>query len=111
MSDADAKPTESGTALGWSLIFTLVALQVAALLGGISTERPVGLVLMGILFLELGAIVLVSYFYSHKSFFFRWLMWLIERFPFPSSRKWAFFWGTLFGVGGAHTLLRGLAVL
>jgi hypothetical protein len=111
MNQADAKPNEPGIALGWALIVTLVALQVAALLSGISTERPVGVVLMGVLFLELGAIVLAAYFYSHKSFFFRWLISLIERFPVPSSRKWAFFWVTLFVVGGALTLHRGLASL
>jgi hypothetical protein len=111
VNQADTQPNERGTALGLSLIFTLVGLQVAALLGGVSTERPVGVMLMGILLLELGAIVLASYFYSHKSFFFRWLMSLIERFPLPSSRKWAFFWVILFLVGGVLTLHRGLAIL
>ncbi len=79
MSQTHAQSNEPGTGLGWSLIFTLVGLQVAALWAGVSVKSPMGEVLIGTLFLELGFIVLVSYFYPQKSFFFRWLMSIIER--------------------------------
>jgi hypothetical protein len=99
---------EPGYLLGFASIGLLAFLLIAALLAGVETGpiRPgAGTVLLGLYVMAWGLMFLASYFYSHKSFFFRALIWVCERFSFPASRKMALFYFVLaFAVGGAATL-------
>ncbi|SRR5712692_2059447 len=114
---------ERGALLGWSLLGTLVLLQVAALIAGLPRagepkEWSVGLFFISAMFLLLGPLFVVAYFYPHKTFFFRWLLWLSERIWYPapgrfrvSTRTHAFFFAFLFTFGGLVSFLQALGVL
>lgn len=54
---------------------------------------------------------LASYYYSHKSFFLRALIWICEHFSRPSGRWMAFFYFFLGAFMGAMGLLTGLRVI
>ena len=52
-----------------------------------------------------GAMFLASYFYSHKTFFFRGLIWVCEHWSSPKGRGMAFFYAALaLGLGSMATL-------
>jgi hypothetical protein len=107
-------PNESGYLLGTILIGALVVLLVAALQIGIEPGpiRPgIGSVLLGLYVLAWGFMFLASYFYSHKTFFFRGLIWVCEHLSFPASRKMAFFYFALTLFIGGLSVLKGLALL
>jgi|GEM_PF-2816850 len=100
---------ETGLALGLSLIGVLLALLIALAFtvkfGPIQPWQPgFGSILLGIYNMAWGAMFLASYFFSHKSFFFRALIWFCEK-SHPSSRKMAFFYFAI------ATLLGGISVL
>lgn len=58
-----------------------------------------------------GLLFLLSYFFSHKCFFFRGLIWICENFSSPKGRKMAFFYFALaFGIG-TTVLLTGIGVI
>jgi uncharacterized membrane protein len=101
-------PNEAGLGLGFSLIGILIVLFIAVL----STMNPgpmkagVGTVLLGIYLMVWGIIFIASYYYSHKTFFFRGLIWFCEKFSFPRRREMALFCGVLgVGMGGAAVIL------
>ena len=74
--------------------------------------RPgAGSVLLGLYVLAWGFMFLASYFFSHKTFFFRGLIWVCEHLSFPASRKMAFFYFVLTLFIGGLTVLKGLALL
>jgi hypothetical protein len=107
-------PNESGYLLGTVLIAALVVLLAAVLQVGIESGpiRPgIGSVLLGLYVLAWGLMFLVSYFYSHKTFFFRGLIWVCEHLSFPASRKMAFFYFALTLFIGGLSVLKGLALL
>jgi len=55
-----------------------------------------------------GVMFLASYFFEHKTFFFRALIWVCENFSRPPGRGMAFFYAALgFGLGG-FAFLRGI---
>ncbi len=114
MSNQETKQNESGYLLGAVLIGILVALLMGASSAGVETgpvKPGLGSTLVGIYFMAWGAMFLASYYYSHKSFFFRALIWVCEHLSFPPGRKMAFFYFFLaFGLGGVGTL-KGLGVL
>lgn len=106
-------PNESGYLLGTILIAVLVVLLVAVLQAGVEPGpiRPgTGSVLLGLYVLAWGFMFLASYFYSHKTFFFRALIWVCEHFSFPPSRKMAFFYFALTLFIGGLAVLKGLAL-
>src|SRR5713101_114541 len=118
---------ERGALLGWSLLGTLVLLQVAALIAGLPRagepkEWSIGLFFISAMFLLLGPLFVVAYYYPHKTFFFRWLLWLSERlmrliwYAAPerfrvTTRTHSFFFAFLFTFGGLVSLLQALGVL
>jgi len=105
---------EPGHLLGFASIGLLVLLLVAAFQSGIETGpiRPgTGTVLLGVYVMAWGFMFLASYFYSHKSFFFRALIWVCERLSFPASRAMALFYFVLAFVVGGATILAGLGLL
>ena len=92
------KNQEKGIALGFTIISLLVALLIASFLYG--TDKSSELIFTGIYIQCWGIMFLLSYFFSHKTFFFRGLIWLCENFSYPKGRKMAFFYFALaFGLG------------
>ena len=105
-----SKAKEPGIALGVALIALLVGLLVASVVvGGIKPEpmRP-GLpsVLRGTYLLAVGAMFLAAYYFDHKTFFLRWVIWLCEKWSWPRKREGAFVYAALaFLVGGMGVLV------
>lgn len=54
---------------------------------------------------------LVSYFYSHKTFFFRGLIWVCEHWSSPKGRGMAFFYAALALLLGGLATLSGLGLI
>jgi len=108
-----APPNETGLLLSLTLIGLLLVLLVAACVSGIKpgpVQRGAGSVLLGLYLIAWGCMFLASYYFSHKSFFLRGLMWVCEHFSHPASRKMAFFYFALaFGLG-AMGVLAGLGI-
>jgi hypothetical protein len=106
-------PDEPGRALGCFILTILLAPQAYALLNP-SAAKPShgsnGLVFTGLYIIFVGCVFLASYFYSHKSFLFRWFIWLCERGSFPATRKMAFFYFLLCAVLGSLAILDGLGI-
>ena len=106
-------PNERGYLLSAVLIGILAALLVAAQQAGFEAG-PVkagrGTVLLRLYVMAWGCMFLASYYFSHKSFFLRALVWVCEHFSYPRSRKMAFFYFALaFGLG-FMALLAGLGI-
>jgi hypothetical protein len=109
-----APEREAGLLVGVGSIALLVILLIATLSVGFPSGRfgkDQGTVLMGLYLMVWGVMFLTSYFYSHKSFFFRGLIWVCEHFSSPASRKMAFFYFALCFVGGSIVLLTGLGLV
>ena len=105
---------EPGLFLGLSLIALLVLSGVAPFIAGIEfgpVEPGLGSVLMGIYKMTWGAMFLASYVLSHKTFFFRGLLWVCEHLSSPGNRKMAFFYSALaLGLGSA-CVLAGIGII
>jgi hypothetical protein len=108
-----AEKTEPGYALSFALIAGIVVPQVASLEWGLlDGNRGTPIMLAGVYLIFLGSAFLASYYYSHKAFFLRWLMWFCEYLSYPASRKMAFFYfalATLIKTGVRVDFSRGLA--
>ena len=66
--------------------------------------------LLGLYIMAWGFMFLASYYFGHKSFFLRALVWVCEHFSYPRGRKMAFFYFALaFGLG-LMALLAGLGI-
>jgi hypothetical protein len=107
-------PNEAGLALGGLLIASLVGLLVASFaVGGASPNMGpgAGTVLLGLYILAWGMMFLASYYFSHKSFFLRGLLWVCENWSRPAGRKMAFFYFVLASVLGGASIIRGLGLL
>ena len=107
-----APAAEPGLALGLALIAVLALLLVGALVAGIEPGRPpkpgLGNVLLGVYVMAWGGMFFASYFFEHKTFFFRALIWLCEHFSHPASRKMALFYAALAIVLGGMGVLAGV---
>ena len=105
---------ESGVALGIGLIAVLLVLLVATLASGLEA-RPVGpgpsSIFLGLYLLAWGAMFLASYFYSHKTFFLRGLIWICEHWSSPKGRGMAFFYAALATFLGSLAMLSGLGLV
>ncbi len=105
------KPNEPGVALGVALIVLLAGLLAGSFMmrGGVTPGpmRPgAHSVITGVYLMAWGAMFLASYYFAHKTFFFRALIWLCENWSRPRSRRMAFFYGALaFAVGGLGVLV------
>ena len=85
-------------------------LFVMGLPSGDTLKDPANAVL-GIYLMFWGLLFLASYYYSHKCFFLRGLIWICEHFSRPSGRWMAFFYfAVAFGIGG-WLLVVGLGVI
>ena len=95
---------EPGYVLSFALIGLLLALFCAGL---ISTTLP----WWGIYLSAWGFMFLASYYYDHKSFFLRALMWVCEHFSRPRSRNMAFFYFGLCLLPSIFVILRAIGNL
>ena len=108
----DVRPAnEQGYLLSVILISVLIALLIAVQKTGLQ-PGPVkagrGTVLLGVYLIAWGFMFLASYFFSHKSFFLRALIWVCEHFSYPRSRKMAIFYFALAFAIGSMAVLAGL---
>jgi len=112
---AQATPkNEPGHLLSWSLIGVLVLLLWATFAAGLKSGPlgpGLGTVLLGLYVLTWGLCFLASYYYSHKSFFLRALMWYSEHVPGRASRRMSFVYFALCAGGGSVVMLIGLGIL
>ena len=112
-SEPSRPANETGLLLSLVLIGLLLVLLIAALVGGIrpgTLQRGAGGVLLGLYLIAWGCMFLASYYFSHKSFFLRALIWVCENFSHPAGRKMAFFYFALAVVLGTLSLLAGLGI-
>ncbi len=104
---------ERGLSLGITIILLIVAFNIVLsflnLKPGPLEEGP-GTIVVGIYIQFLGILFLLSYYFSHKTFFFRWIIWLCEKFSYPASRKMAFFYFGLAFILGTTAILKGLGI-
>ena len=111
---AQATPkSEPGHLLSWSLIGVLVLLMWATFAAGLksgSLGPGLGTVLLGLYLLTWGLCFFASYYYSHKSFFLRALMWYSEHTG-RGSRRMSFVYFALCAGGGSVVILIGLGIL
>ncbi len=89
-------PEERGGVLGFALICLLALVAVAALRAPAASRD----VAVGVFLMVWGCMFLAAYFFSHKTFFLRGLIWFCTRMSCPSSPKMAFFYAVMtFGMG------------
>ena len=104
---------EKGLGLGVSIIAILVILMIAPFRFGFELgpfrEGP-SAILTGVYIQFWGILFLLSYYFSHKTFFFRGLIWGCENLSFPRGRKMAFFYFLLAFSLGTVALLHGLGL-
>jgi hypothetical protein len=101
---------EPGYALGFGLIALLVVPQLVVLLSNAPFSTPLNQLLVGFYLVSFGCMFVASYYFSHKSFFLRWLAWLCERGSIPAHRKMAFFYFALGLILGGMSVLGGLGL-
>ena len=109
-----SKPREPGIALGLALIALMAALVTASVMSGLKPGplRPGWpTFITGVSLMAWGAMFLASYYFDHKTFFFRALICVCEHLSRPKGRGMAFFYAALgFGLGGLGVLV-GLGLL
>nr|CAS02589.1 putative integron gene cassette protein [uncultured bacterium]CAS03050.1 putative integron gene cassette protein [uncultured bacterium] len=93
---------EPGYFVSLLCIGLLVSLFVASL------YRNSEVLWAGIFLPSLGLMFLASYFFDHKAFFLRGLMWICEHFSRPCSRNMAFFYFGICMMPGAVALIHTL---
>ena len=105
---------EPGYFLGITLIAVLVGFNVAVFMIAPTFPPPSrgpATILTGVYLIFIGLMFLASYYYSHKTFVLRGLMWVCENFSNPRGRKAAFVYFALATVLGVAAILTGLGVL
>lgn len=111
--DSSQPTAEPGYLIGGSLIAILIGLLIAVFAWG-PAPGPVkegsSTVLLGAYVFAWGLMFLASYYYGHKTFFLRALLWMCEHWSHPKGRKMAFFYFGLATLIGGGTMLRGLGV-
>jgi hypothetical protein len=105
------QPNENGYLLSTILILLLVLLLVLAILNGATDEKAnsMGIVLLGFYIQAWGLMFLMAYYFSHKSFFLRGLIWVCENFSCPRGKAMAFFYFTLAFTLGSLAVYNGLS--
>ena len=115
--DLKVKQTEKGILLG--ILFIAFGILIGNIASSFDINQGSSLVkspreILGAVYIYyLGLLFLLSYFYEHKSFLFRWLMWICLHFSHPVGygRNMAFiYFGLSFAVG-TIVLLAGLGVI
>ena len=113
-SNGTGPKKEAGLALSFVLILVLVVLLVAVLRtlpDHGEPQTPIGSIALGLYIIAWGCMFLASYYFSHKAFFLRGLIWVCEHFSRPRSRKMAFFYFALATALGGASLIPGLGAL
>jgi len=111
---APSRTDVPGVALGVLLIAVLAGLMIASLLSGFETGplRPgTSTVFLGVYLMVWGLMFLASYWLSHRTFFFRALIWVCEHASYPQGRGMAFFFAALTLLAGAYVTLVGSGVV
>jgi len=111
---ASVAPNEPGYGLSAALIALLIILLVAYFSVGGAVEHMGpgrGTVLLGVYIMAWGFMFLASYYFSHKSFFLRGLIWVCEHWSRPSGRKMAFFYFALAVLAGGASVVKGLGLV
>ncbi len=89
------KKNEKGLILGSAIVAVLAILMLLPFYYGFelgSVEKGPTAIVTGLYIQFWGILFLLSYFYSHKTFFLRGLIWICENFSSPKGRKMAFFY-------------------
>ena len=105
---------ETGMALGLTLIAVLAGLLIATLVSDFQTgplRAGKSTTLLGIYIMSWGVMFLASYYFSHKTFFFRALIWMCEHWSHPRGRGMAFFYAALAILLGGLATLTGLGLI
>ncbi len=98
---------ERGGVLGFALICLLALVTVAALRAPAASRD----VAVGVYLIVWGCMFLAAYFFHHKTFFLRGLIWFCTRMSCPSTPKMAFFYGFMTIGMGTVAVLSGLGIL
>jgi hypothetical protein len=113
-SQSEIERGQPGYALGILLISILLLFNVAVFVTEPAfppRSRSLGTVLVGAYLITWGLMFLASYYFSHKTFFLRGLLWLCEHFSNPRGKRMAFFYFALATVLGVVAVLVGLGVI
>jgi hypothetical protein len=105
---------ERGLVLGIALIAVLVGLLVLVFAVEFKPgpmQKNATTVITGIYLMFWGILFLASYYFSHKCFFFRCLIWICEHFSHPSGRWMALSYFVLSFIIGGVALLTGLGLI
>jgi hypothetical protein len=111
---AESIKNEPGVALGLLLIAVLAVLLIATQFSGFKTGpiRPgTNTVLLGVYLMTWGLMFLASYYFSHKTFFLRGLIWACEHWSHPKGRGMAFFYAALSLLMGGFVTLTGFGLI
>lgn len=92
-----------GGVLGFALICLLAFVTVATLRAPPATKD----VVVGTYLITWGCMFIAAYFFSHKTFFLRGLLWFCTRMSCPSTPKMAFFYGFMTIGMGTVSILAG----
>lgn len=105
---------EKGLGLGLLIILSLVALVVSPLFFGFEAgpmKEGTATTLTGVYLQLWGVLFLLSYYFPHKTFFFRGLMWICKNFSIPKGREMAFFYFILAFSIGTIAVLKGTGII
>jgi len=97
---------EKGLVLG----FIIIGIVVLSMFLGLffDGDKRLDGIFTGIYLQTWGMLFLLSYFYSHKTFFFRGLIWVCENFSAPKGRNMAFFYFALAFILGSFSVIEGV---
>jgi hypothetical protein len=104
---------EKGLTLGVSIITVLAILMIASLSFDYEPgqfKKGHSAIMGGICFQFWGVLFLLSYYFSHKTFFLRGLIWICRNFSSPRDSRMAFFYFVLFFGLGTMILLYGIGL-
>jgi hypothetical protein len=104
---------EKGLGLGISIIVALIIFMLLPFFFGFElgpAKKGPAAIFTGIYLQFWGILFLLSYFFTHKTFFFRGLMWICENFSSPRGRKMAFFYFALSFMLGSMALIQGIGL-
>ena len=103
-------PKEPGIAIGVLMILTLLGLLGGIFYSGFKPgpiEKGTTSILGGVYLFTWGCLFGVSYFFDHKTFFLRGLIWVCERMSFPSGRWMALIYSVWLVSFGGYIFLIG----
>jgi len=110
----NSRTNERGLVLGLGIIGVIAGLLGLLFVMGFPSgpvRKDPAAAVGGIYLMFWGFLFLASYYYSHKCFFFRGLIWICEHFSRPSGRWMAFFYFALGFFIGGWLFLGGLGVI